>query len=154
MLLHISFSAMRTEGLLKLNSRSSSCKWVPNSTLNLSSVNRFLTSKVPSLFLLPFPIQVIIKRSFRLCIFVMEWLVAVEPMEQPVCKLCFPICCPCSCYSQGSQLCQGISCHQDPTSSRTPVWSCLAQQDGLNVWASSPAVTVSPDAVCPSLSLK
>lgn len=67
MLLHISFSAMRTEGLLKLNSRSSSWKWVSNSTLNLSSVNRFLTSEVPPLFLLPILIHKKIFQSVHLC---------------------------------------------------------------------------------------
>lgn len=88
MLLHISLHGIRTEGLLKLSSRSSICNCLPNSTLSL--LKRFFTLKLPPLFLLSFPIQEILKRSFRLCVFLMQWPVVLESMEKPVCKLCFP----------------------------------------------------------------
>lgn len=151
MLLHISLHSIRTEGLLKLSDRSSICNHLSNSTSNLSSVNRFFTLKLPLLFLLSFPIQVIIKRSFRLCVFLMQWLAVLESMEKPVCKLCFPMLLPqpLQMLFLTSLPLLGIPCHQGRGSVPAPAQPAqcgagCAQQDGLDARASCPAAASIP----------
>lgn len=81
----------------------------------------------------------------------MQWLVVLESMEKPVCKLCFPTLLPqpLQMLFLTSLSLLGIPCHQGRGSVPAPAPQCgagCAQQDGLNARASCPAAASGPRA--------